>query len=342
MGKPGTQQVEKFLQELASLSRSGLPLPEGLRTLAGVSDTWAAQVAQRTAAELERGTPLSEALRRAEPALPPQVLAFLEAGNHCSELGPLLSHTVAHFRQARRHRVLMETALCYPMIVLFLVGLLLLIAAFRVAPGMEDIFRQLGAELPAATQTVMDVCAFLRSPAGLLVAALPILFPIAFLMSERLRDACFSVLSQQRGMGSMLALADTGMLARVLEVLLGRGVPLHITLRAAEAAMVLQATREAVAEMALRAERGQTIAEAIPPHLPAIPAYLMQQGEATGTLPAACAEVARYCEDHSEQTSRRLLAFFEPAVLIAMLLVAGVFVTALYLPLFSLPKIVGR
>jgi len=78
------------------------------------------------------------------------------------------------------------------------------------------------------------------------------------------------------------------------------------------------------------------------PAMPPTAAAIFRAGERKGNLAAACISASEYCLERYERTGFRLTRSLEPlAILVLAGLVLG-FVIAMYLPLFNIPRLVGR
>jgi type II secretory pathway component PulF len=334
-------EIDRLTQELASLTRAGIPLPEGLAQLASSLGNGRLQsVATELSREIERGTPLSEALRKSPHSFPREFIAVVECGEISGDARAIFDFALQHGRRVKRHRSELVTAVFYPLLlILICIGIVLLLSNTAV-PVMKDIFAQLGAELPFLTQAIVSTCGFIEGPKGFIVAGLVAGLLIAYGSVPQVRDRVVNMLTLLPGMRYLFGLSDTAIYMKFLGVMLERKVPLPIALRASSLAVSQAGTRQALIDMSEAAERGQPVGAYLGTGVPSTAAYLFRQAEERGSLAETCSAIADYCEKRFERLSFRALVMFEPMAIMFIAIIVAVIIISLYLPLFSIPKLI--
>lgn len=346
MASPIAQaDLDRLASDLAAFARTGIPMPEGLRALRdslppGRLRDLSAHIAART----EAGDSLADAVASAPPVIapPPEFAALLRCGDAGGDLRGLLDFTVEHGRRVARHRAAVGTAFVYPATV---AAMLLATTHFLMAvviPKFRDIYDQLGAELPLPTQVLMAYAELVSSPIGTALLLAVIGAVVALALSPVFRERFLRSIDGLPGLKQITALSDTALWTKFVGRMTARAVPLPQALRAAGLAVARADTRRSLAAMADAAEQGRPTAGLLAGGTPALSAWLYAQGESRGDLPAACEGIAEACESRFEILSRRALAVLEPTLLVVMAVLVGMAVISLYLPLFNIPKIVGR
>lgn len=336
-------EVDHFAQELSSFARSGLPIPEALAALATqLPPGKLQQLSKETAEATQRGAPLSEALQKSNVRIPDEFIALVQCGEITGDMTSILDFATTHSRRVTRYRSALLTSLVYPFIlILAMLASSVLLANFLV-PHFEEIFRQLGAELPALTQTVMEASHLLRGTLGLVVIPLLVLLIVLPLVLPQWRERLLTTLGLFPGFGPLAATGDASTFSRFLAEMLPRGVPLPIALKAAGLAVTMRETRHSLSTMSLAAEQGRPTHQHLAAHIPATAAFLFRQGEQNGRLAESCAVISTYCDDRFERISKKTIAFMEPLLVFMIAVFFGFLVIAMYLPLFSIPKVLGR
>ncbi|MBI1290666.1 hypothetical protein GC173_05420 [bacterium] len=344
MSKLSQSEVETFVNDVAALIRSGMPVPDGLRELsAQFNRPRLRELSEHVAAATAKGQSLTDALSSSPVKVPKGMLALFECAQVSGDSRALLSFTAVHTRRIRAYRSALSTAAFYPMMVL--VGFLMLVGfiAIWIIPKFVDIFSQLGAELPWLTQQIVILANLIgHNPVGLGILALLIVGIPIFACSEATRDRLFEILSVVPGYSSLIALSDTAITMKYLGVMLSKGVPLPKALQSVSMSVSLASTRQSLEKMAAAAEKGQRVAPLLNPMFPATAVHLFEQAENSGRLAEACEGIGDWADTAFEQQGRRAAGVLEPTALLLILLGIGIMVIALYLPLFSIPKLVGR
>jgi type II secretory pathway component PulF len=122
-----------FNQQLASLTKAGLPLERGLRLIAeDMRSGELAATVRGVAEELENGKPLGEAMAAHAGKFPPLYGRMLEAGVKSGNLPGVLMGLSAHLELVQRLRESVWRAVSYPLVVLLTTAGLLM---FLSMPG---------------------------------------------------------------------------------------------------------------------------------------------------------------------------------------------------------------
>lgn len=339
------KDMERLTSELASLVRTGIPVPEGLRRLSddltiGPLKTLTAEVAAAT----ERGEQVSEALAKSAVTVPPEFLALMRCAETSGDSTSLLEFAVEHGRRIRRHRDAISTAIYYPSILL--IGLICVAQFHAHTSGSfnDGIMGGLGAryDMSFSTQASLTISELLRSAPGILVSIVGIGLLMLPLISYSIRERLLSKIEHMPLVEGLVVASDTALWSKFIATMLGKGVPAPLAFEAASLAVSGSTTRRALAGMAKAAERGLPLADALPVRIPMVAAYIFRQGEDRGTLAVACDGISDYCEDRFEVLARRASALLEPLLLTIVGIVIVVFLAMTYAPLFDLPKHIGR
>jgi type IV pilus assembly protein PilC len=337
--KLSTDQLLHFSRELSAMIRAGVPLPEGLRQVAAsLNDKtlakWVADAAEAT----EQGHPLSDSL--AKGGFPASFVAMVKCGEVTGGLHDLFDALQEYLRERRRLEAEVQQALGYPLLLIAAGLLLFLVIGRMILPTFENIFSQLGAELPSLTQLLVDFNVASGSGLGGIVVLAMIggLCYLAF--SARVRGSLTEIALHLPWAGRIVRRGDYGFAFRFLGALLQNGVPLPAALSATTLTAYSPAVRHTLAAMCSAAEQGKSIAPLLPADLPATVVWFFHRGEKDGKLPHAVANAADYCKARYAIESRSLTRYLEPCCVLAVGLIAAFYVTALYQPFFSIPKLI--
>lgn len=342
MSALSVNELERLTADLASFARAGIPMPLGLRQLEqSLGHGNLRKVAGYLAEETEKGVPLSEALQRSPIPVAPEFASVMRCAEQSGDLRSVLDFAADHARRIQRHRAAISTTLVYPafvLLALFLSGSFMLIF---IVPKFKDIYDQLGAELPLPTQMVVEA-ANIMAHDGVYLLVLVIGFIVACIFSRSFRSGVYNTVGAMPGFRGLASLSDTALFMKFVGRMTSRGIPLPDSLRAASTAVWLSRTRDSLRAMAGAAEGGHVVAPLLSGEVPATAAWIFSQAEQRGDLPAACEGIAEYCEDRFERLSKRALAVLEPTLLLLVALTVGFLLISMYLPLFNIPKIVGK
>lgn len=333
--------LEKLTGELASLSRSGIPIPEGLQALSTLLPASTLKgMAGELAAAVAAGKPLSQALASGPWNVPREYVAMIECIEATGDPGGVLEFAVEHSRQRRRIRGTLATAIVYPSIVLLVLIVVLFVFCYVVMPDFNGIYKSMGAELPFLTEQLVDLSLLLHREGGLALASGLGAFLLALIFSERLQSRLFAHAAWIPWLRLLVRLGDLAVALQFLGNMLGRGIPLPVALRACSLTVTQRDTTQSLLLMADAAERGQPVAPFLERQAPSTASYLFSLAEQRGTLARSCLDVSEYCESRFFFLSRHLTRSVEPLLVMGLGILIGLMMIAMYLPLFTIPRLV--
>ena len=154
--------LEEFVylnQEMAALSRGGVPLDRGLAMLGGEYPGNAGRMAQRIAERIEAGSSLSEALGNENGPFPQLYRAVLEAGVRSGSLAEALESVAASATRLARLRQTMAVAMLYPLCLFLLGYAFFLLLVLAVLPDMLQTIIMFGGAVPPLISRLLEVMA---------------------------------------------------------------------------------------------------------------------------------------------------------------------------------------
>jgi type IV pilus assembly protein PilC len=270
-------------------------------------------------------------------------VAMVEAG----EAGGVLDETLRRLAKLMEDSAKLQNqirgALGYPVTVLVIaVGVFLGMTIFLI-PVFAGIFDQLGAELPAFTQLLLDLSKLLRSPfsvilvGGLMVGAFLFTRYYATPAGRRQVDA---LLLKVPLFGDLFQKTATAQFCRTLSSLSRAGVPILMSLEIAR-----DTTSNSVIGDAILASR-KDVSEGIPLSaalsnksvFPEMAVSMLAIGEETGEMDAMLSKVADFYEDEVAALVKAMTSMLEPVMIVLVGIIVGSVLLAMYLPMFSVFK----
>jgi general secretion pathway protein F len=138
--------------EMAALTRAGLPLGRGLRDVGRDLTGRLSAAMLRLSARLEQGESLSEALAADPHAFPPIYRAVVEAGQRAGRLPAALESLAGFVRSYDDVRRTIGLAFWYPMIVLVLAYALFVLMVTQMVPRFLLTFQSLEIRVPSSVR----------------------------------------------------------------------------------------------------------------------------------------------------------------------------------------------
>jgi len=339
------EQFLRFNEHLFGLVRARVPLDQGLRQMAeemgrGRLQTFTASVAQ----DLQRGCQLSEALEKFQPHLTDYYVALVRAGEKGGSLAEILHHIVTETRRQIHHRRALVTSLAYPtMVLLMAVGIFSLVC-LKVIPHFAAIFREFGAQLPSLTQVIVNLFTGVLTHlvpllliAGILVIGLVIVF--SGRVARPFRDA---LLLNFPIIGPLVYNDVAISFCRSLGFLLMRGVTMTDALSLTQSVLRNVVARQFVGQVRESVLRGESLSTALERHhyLPPSASWMIRLSEERGDLDKTLLDLADFYEVKNEHIRQTIGSMVEPVIIFGLGIAIGTVIVALYLPLFTIPKII--
>lgn len=344
-GRPlGVREHLLAISELAMLVEAGVPLTEALPTLAERGDDGEiARAFTEMDRQLKRGRPILDALRAGFPGLPPYVFQLVEAGGETGALGSALKDATLQMEAEHRLSQEFRNALTYP-IVLVVAGIGAVLFIFTaVVPRFAAMFAGKMGELPALSRWVLGVGVFVNDNLLLTLLGLAgfVGMAVLALRQTETRRRLFELALLAPAIGPWLIEQEIARWAGMMAKLLANKVPLMRALELARGA--LRSTR--LAQQMSQVERvvrgGAALSRAIADNarFDATSLNLIRVGERAGQLAGMLGSLAALHERASRDRLKRVLSLIEPAAILLIGGVIGVFVTAIILAITSVNQI---
>jgi len=332
--------VVNFTRQFSTMVTAGLTLTESLAILKDQSNPAMAKVIADVLQEVQGGSTLYKALGKHPKVFSKVYLALINSGEAAGVLDEVLRKMADNLEKQRDFRTKVKGAMIYPAIVLIGMVMVAIIMMIFVIPKMLQMYKEFGADLPAATQALIDITEFFRRFWWLLLGILIMgiyglkLWRQTPLGEEKydrfkLKIPIWGVLQQK------IILSDV---TRTLGMLVGAGVSIIEALQ-----IVADTANNVIYENALlkaagAVEKGLPLAATISRYdfFPPILSQMISVGEETGKLDEVLERVARHFESESEVAVKALTTAIEPLMMIVLGIGVGFLVIAIILPIYNL------
>lgn len=156
----GRNEFLLFNQQLASITKAGIPLEKGLRELANdVTSKSIRKLIDAIADELEAGVSIEQAFEKRQKAFPPLYGQVLKAGVETGRLSEMLASLNRHLELANQTRRIIFEALSYPAVILALAAVIMTAVFLIIIPQFRAIYEDMfgGARLPRLTSLFLTI-----------------------------------------------------------------------------------------------------------------------------------------------------------------------------------------
>lgn len=340
-GRVSAKDVAWTMDQLATTQSSGVPLYRALGMIAAMRD--GSPLAERLH-EIQRrigeGSSLAAAMREDERTWGQLVVALVGAGEASGSLDKAFTRVAALLMSRLALRRKIVGAMTYPAVVVAVTVGLIATLLIVVVPMFEGIYDDLGGELPGLTQAVMKAS-----------AAAPLLFFLFLVMvgmfvfvlrrgrtEESLGLRVDAAKLRIPVLGKLYAKGVYSRTASTLASLLSSGVPMLEALDFAALAAGSHPHRLSLLRIRRALADGGTFSAGLREDglWPDLLVQLVAVGEEAGSLPEMMERYAARALEEVDAAATALTKIIEPLLLVVIGAVVGVFLLALYLPMFNL------
>lgn len=329
------------MKRLSLLIRSGMSIPEAVRTVGRGVRGELGRALTDTATRVEGGGTVSAALSIHARVFAPISIQIVRVGEESGSLSESFSYLARELEKQARLRGKLVGALIYPVLLAFLTLLIAGGLVLFIFPKVLPLFGSLGAALPLPTRMMLAISGYLMEW-GLITLVVLILLAsavsIALAKYEQLRRIRAQIALRIPVVSSILTAYRLSTLARSLGVLLQAGMPLPDSLQGAGRATGHILYIESLESVAATVEEGNELRRGFAASVlfPPLVADILSAGEASGSLTEAAFHLADYYENEFEEATRKLSVLVEPVLMICMGLIVGFVAIAMILPIYSI------
>ncbi|MCE5340083.1 MAG: type II secretion system F family protein [Planctomycetaceae bacterium] len=148
-----------FNQQLASITKAGVPLERGLRELsADIGSRKMRKLVEDIASELERGESIEKAFEKRQKYFPPLYGRILKAGVETGRLSQMLTNLNRHIEMSNQTRKIIFEAIAYPAVIFAMASVIITFMFLLVIPQFSNILQDMtGGQLPSLTRVVLKI-----------------------------------------------------------------------------------------------------------------------------------------------------------------------------------------
>jgi len=340
--RPGVRDKALFSNKMAALIDAGVPIVRSLEMLASQqTQPLFKRALTAICIEVNQGTTLGSAMRRWPMVFDRLMVSMVEAG----EAGGVLDETLRRLAKLQEDVAKLQNqikgALGYPVAVLFIAIAVFLGMTIFIIPQFADIFKSLGAELPAFTQMLVDLSGFLRSPEYMLpviaIIALAVFLFSRYYATPVGRMGVDRALLKIPLFGDLILKSATAQFCRTYSALSRAGVPILQALEILKQTSGNAAVQEALDRARNDVQEGISLSKSLLSKqiFPDMALSMLAIGEETGEMDAMLSKVADFYEEEVGLIVKNLTAMLEPAMIVLVGGIVGAILVAMYLPMFS-------
>uniref|UniRef100_UPI00356190DA type II secretion system F family protein n=1 Tax=Neptunomonas sp. TaxID=1971898 RepID=UPI00356190DA len=339
--KVSVDEMIMFSRQMASLTRAGVPITNGMRGLANtIRNPLLQSSLNKVADDLERGNSLSTTLSKHPKLFNNLYVSMIHVGENTGQLDQSFTQMASYLDLERKTARSIKQATRYPMFVMIAISIALGVINVFVIPAFKSVFESFGGNMPWQTKVLIAISDFTVNWWYLIIGvliALIVLF-VRWRKTDEGHRKWDRVKLHFPLVGGIFYRAILGRFARTFSVVLKAGIPIEQGLLIVSRAMGNVYIGEKVAEMRKGIERGEGFSATA--HRTGMFSPLVMQmlavGEETGRVDEMLEDVANFYEEEVEYDLQNLSSVIEPILIVAIGIMVLVLALGVFLPLWEL------
>ncbi len=330
-----------FCKQFSAVLNAGVTIISALEMMSEqLENKTLKRALQEAQSYVQKGGTLADAFKLNPKVFPPIMINMTAAGEMSGNLEICFDRLTTHFETANALHSKVKGAVTYPIVILIVVAAVVAVLLVGVIPQFSQMFDDLGSELPAATQMLVNLSNFLQHKWYILVI---IVAAIVFGLKAFGKTEPGSLMYAKIGIkfplfGNLTIKSAAATFSRTMATLMASGISLIDAVEQVAKMINNRIIREALLDAKTQIAKGVPLSKPLrdcgifPPMLP----QMTKIGEETGNIEDMMDKVADYYEMEVNDATDALTAAMEPLIIVIMGVVVGGIVMAIYSPMLSM------
>jgi type IV pilus assembly protein PilC len=335
------KDVILFCRQFSTMIDAGLPIIQCMDILHAQQENATFKKMLKTIKEqVESGSTLADSLKKYPKHFDDLFVNMVAAGEAGGILDTILRRLSAYMEKAAKLKSQVKGAMTYPIVTLIIAVLVVAIILVFVIPVFEEMFADMGGQLPGPTLIVIAMSEFVKSKIHWIIIGV-VLFIFAFkkyYKTERGRRMVDATMLKLPVFGLLLRKVAVAKFTRTMGTMLSSGVAILEALDIVAKTAGNKTIEQAIYTVRSGIAEGRTMADPLAETgvFPAMVCQMISVGESTGALDAMLQKIADFYEEEVDQAVENMTSLIEPFMLVFLGVVIGGLVISMYLPVFKM------
>ncbi len=340
------KELSTFTRQFSVMINAGLPLVGCLQILSRQQENKIFKVMiLDVTSSVEKGSTLSEALGKHKKVFSELFVNMVAAGEQGGILDTILARLADYLEESAALTSKIKSAMMYPVIVLVVVLVATLAMLLFVIPIFQKMFEDMGGELPAMTQAVVDMSEFVQNYVVFILLGIgALIFAFKTYYKTKSGEKVIDTIKLSVPVfGPINRKMSIARFTRTLGTLISSGVAildgLSITAKTAGNRVI----SDAILDARVSISGGENIAGPLEASgvFPTMVTQMIAVGEETGGLDEMLVKVADFYDEEVNILVDGMASTIEPIMIVFLGGFVGGLVVAMYLPIFDMIQQVG-
>lgn len=336
------QEIIVFAGNLSAMLSAGLPISRGIAISERQSkNPRLKRILRDINGFIQKGGTFYKALEQHPSVFSKLFVAMVRAGEESGNLHGALKTVRDQMKSSDDLKKKIRGALIYPSIIVFAIGIVGFLLMTKVVPTLASTFKELNAELPAATQAIITASNFMTEHTIIVLVALVTIVSVLYAWlstpsGKRLFDRSLLTLPV---IGTLVCEINAARAARTTGSLLSSGVDMVSALSITSEVVQNSFHRDVLTEGIAAVKRGELLSGVFQKNerlYPALVGEMVAVGEETGALSDMLVRVAEFYEAEVSEKTKNMTTIIEPFLMLFVGGAVGFFAYAMVGPIYSL------
>ena len=343
LGKKGVKNkdLSVFCKQFAAVLRAGVPVISALDMMATSTENKTLRAAiEEAGTHVQKGGTLAEALKLNPKVFPDMLSNMVAAGESSGKMEICFERMATQFEKDGHIEGKIKSAMMYPIVILVVVTGVVILMLTSVVPTFAEMFEEMGAELPIATQMLVNGSNFLthRWYIVLLIVVVLVVGIKMFAQTDFGQNFNGNAALKLPVFGNLNVKTAAATFSRTFATLLASGIPMVDAVEQTANVMKNKVIRDKLKDCKVQVMRGVPLSKPVKDMqiFPDMLSQMMHIGEETGNIEDMMEKVADFYEDEVDLATDALTSAMEPLIIVVMAVVVGAMVVAIYSPILSM------
>ncbi len=341
------KDIAVFCKQFGTMINSGVSIVETLESLS-IQPAYPQTMRftlQQVLGDVTSGLLLSEAMSKHKKIFPEFFLSMISVGEVSGKLDSVFINMGEYYDNQVRMKSKMISAISYPIFLLAMTIGVVGIVSFMVVPQFQQVFSDLGQELPKITQIVFDFAEFVKTNwMTLLLAVLGTILAIIGLKRTKKGKYFFDMLAAKFPLSAgVISAGFAARFARCFSLLLSSGMQAVPAMETLSSLLGNAFYTERFTQSINDVKNGVTLTKAFR-KTGVFPPMLLQMvaiGERTAQLEEMLSKTSSIFEQQQSEAIDRMTSALQPILLIIIAGFVMVVMLAIFLPLMDMTSNLG-
>ena len=340
-GWPKARDLSVMCRQFVSMTKAGVSILESLKMLCEQTENKRLQDAlKEVRISVEKGETLADSMAEHPKVFPGIMVNMVAAGEASGSLEIAMERVATQLERSHRTQAMVKKAMIYPIAVCLVAVIVTIVMLVVVIPNYEDMFSQLGTELPWITMMYVNLSHVITNYWYIIIPIIiALVIAIRYFAKTDLGKHVFGKMALKLPLiGKLTTKSAASMMARTMSTLLGAGVPLIEAVDIVSGVMSNIYFKEAMQDAREEITIGMPLSRPLQESglFPPMVYQMIRIGEESGNTEEMLDKLADYYDEEVEMSVQSLMAAMEPLIIIVLAVVVGGLIAACMMPMMQM------